>query len=99
MSGDREPLRETLLNHHPVMRSLTGPLAGCRCGEVGLGEDVIQHVMEKLLDGPLAPLLDAAFTVNRVEALANDMHKPGSDQVMPVNDAATMIREALRGDQ
>jgi hypothetical protein len=78
--SDREPLRNTLLAHHPIARSETGLLAGCRCGEVQLGEDVIQHVMEKLLDGPLAPWLDAAFAVHRAEALAEELDQAAPEQ-------------------
>jgi hypothetical protein len=47
-------LRDALLTHHPIMRSETGPLSGCRCGQVKLGQDVIAHVVTELrraLDG------------------------------------------------
>ena len=45
----RAKLRDALRVHHPIMRSETGPFAGCRCGQVRLGEDVIAHVVGELL--------------------------------------------------
>lgn len=50
-----EGLRDALRIHHPIMRSETGPFSGCRCGAVGLGQDVIAHVVAELrraLDQP-----------------------------------------------
>lgn len=44
-----EMMRDVLRTHHPIMRSETGPLSGCRCGQVGLGQDVIAHVVDQLL--------------------------------------------------
>lgn len=52
-SADTETLRDALRVHHPIMRSETGPFSGCRCKGVGLGEDVIAHVV-----GHLAAALD-----------------------------------------
>lgn len=97
MSGvDREPLRDTLLQYHPLARSRTGFLTGCRCGEVQLGEDVIQHVMEKLLGGPLAPWLDASFAVERAQALIDGRVHLGPTRL---DQLRTILRVALDGGQ
>lgn len=48
VAPDDQQLRDTLRIHHPIMRSETGPFSGCRCGQVGLGQDVIAHVVEHL---------------------------------------------------
>lgn len=45
---DDETLRDVLLKHHPIAHTMTGPLSGCRCGQVKLGEDVIAHVLDHL---------------------------------------------------
>lgn len=45
---DTERLRDALRVHHPIMRSETGPFSGCRCGGVGLGQDVIAHVVTEI---------------------------------------------------
>lgn len=42
------PLEMTLLEHHPVMHSVSGPLAGCRCGAVFPGQNVIVHVAREV---------------------------------------------------
>lgn len=48
-AGDLDALlTEAVRRHHPIMRSETGPLSGCRCGAVRLGQDVIAHVVEHL---------------------------------------------------
>lgn len=48
MTEPVDGLRDALRAHHPTMRSETGPFSGCRCGRVGLGEDVIAHVIDEL---------------------------------------------------
>ena len=106
MIADREPLRDTLLAHHPIAHSQTGLLVGCRCGEVRLGEDVIQHVMEKLLDGPLTPWLDAAFALQRVKAAIVRLESWLTKEIVTDNGFAEQvgfvvlddIRGALRGE-
>ena len=48
MSDRPGPIRLVPRLHHPIMRSETGPFSGCRCGEVKLGEDVLEHVAAKI---------------------------------------------------
>ena len=74
MTADRDALAAALRIHHPIMRSETGPFSGCRCGQVGPGENVIAHAIDALVP-----------TVNRqiaahLRAAANDLsvgYEPG----------------------
>ena len=58
MSAAADALRDALRSHHPIMRSETGPFSGCRCGQVRLGQDVIAHVVDQLIDALLRAVVD-----------------------------------------
>lgn len=61
------PMHAALLAHHPIMRSETGPLSGCRCGGVGLGQDVISHVIEQLRSVQAPALAELRALVDTLE--------------------------------
>lgn len=113
--GDRpDALREALRVHHPIMRSETGPLSGCRCGAVKLGQDVIAHVVTELRAALDAERHHAVAAVARARELAKDLHTDArsmwsaaeaheSETDEMVGDTyfetSKRIRAALDGDQ
>lgn len=86
-----DALAAVLLKHHPIMRSETGPLSGCRCGGLGLGQDVIAHVAEHLRAALLADATELRAKVQRVEELLN--HDPATDSYIEAQ-----FRTALDGE-
>ncbi|HET6849857.1 MAG TPA: hypothetical protein VFH74_13405 [Gaiellales bacterium] len=106
---DNDRLRDALLTHHPIMRSETGPLSGCRCGGVKLGQDVIEHVLGELADGLLAGPLrqltaerdEAVAAVQRVRAWAamnDDMAREYDEAAEAVTDSALVFGARERAE-
>lgn len=47
----RSILRDTLLNHHLQRRNWNGPIDGCECGDLRLGQGWSDHVADVILEG------------------------------------------------
>lgn len=109
MAADVEALRRVLLDHHPIMRSETGPFSGCRCGQVRLGQDVIAHVAAAVaayriqdggaveaVEGPVSGDLERLAAVGRIAATTHMSPRDAAEALAAFEESER--RQGLRAD-